>query len=51
MLVMDKKPYSPPTVTELGDAVEKTKGVSGRNWEFWGTMWGSPPPPPDDTKN
>jgi hypothetical protein len=44
MLVMEKKPYSPPTVTDHGDAVEKTKGISGKSWEMYGFSWGPPPP-------
>lgn len=30
---MDKKPYTVPTVTEHGKAVEQTKGVGGRFFE------------------
>jgi hypothetical protein len=41
---MEKKPYSPPTVTDHGDAVEQTKGISGRCWEMFGSAWGPPPP-------
>jgi hypothetical protein len=44
---MEKKPYSVPTVTDLGDAVEETKGITGGYWEPFGTAYG-PPPPPDD---
>lgn len=42
---MEKKPYSPPTLTDLGDAVEKTKGITGQCWEYHGNMWGQPPYP------
>ena len=31
---MDKKPYSPPTITEHGDAVKETKGFGGDYWEM-----------------
>lgn len=30
---MDKKPYTPPTITEHGDAVKETKGFGGHIWE------------------
>lgn len=30
---MEKKPYAPPTITEHGNAVKKTKGFGGPNWE------------------
>ncbi len=41
---MEKKPYSPPTLTDHGDAVEKTKGMGGPSWEYIGTMGGPPLP-------
>jgi hypothetical protein len=31
---MQKKPYTPPTITEHGSAVEKTKGFGGEFWEL-----------------
>jgi hypothetical protein len=31
---MEKKPYTPPTVTEHGDAVKKTNGMGGKYWEI-----------------
>jgi hypothetical protein len=43
---MTRKPYSTPTVTDLGDAVEQTQGAAGGFWEIFGTQWGPPPPPP-----
>ena len=39
----DKKPYTPPTVTEHGNAVQATKGFSGRYFEML-----SPKPEPED---
>lgn len=30
---MEKKPYTPPTITEHGDAVKQTKGFGGEYWE------------------
>jgi hypothetical protein len=30
---MQKKPYTPPTITEHGKVIEQTKGVGGRYWE------------------
>ena len=32
---MDKKPYTPPTITEHGDAVKETKGFGGEFWEMF----------------
>lgn len=37
---MSKKPYVKPIVTDLGNAVEETKGISGICWEVRGTQWG-----------
>jgi hypothetical protein len=37
---MEKKPYSPPTLTDLGDAVQKTKGLCGPCWEMYGSSYG-----------
>lgn len=31
---MEKKPYTPPTITEHGDAVKQTKGFGGEFWEM-----------------
>ena len=31
---MEKKPYTPPTITEHGDAVKQTKGFGGEYWEM-----------------
>ena len=31
---MEKKPYTPPTITEHGDAVKVTKGFGGEFWEM-----------------
>lgn len=28
-----KKPYTPPTLTKHGDAVELTRGLGGKYWE------------------
>jgi len=33
---MAKKPYTPPTVTDHGSVVEKTKGTIGTSVEFMG---------------
>ena len=33
---MEKKPYTTPSITDHGSAVEKTKGVAGAAWEYWG---------------
>ena len=30
---MEKKPYTPPTITKHGDAVELTRGFGGKYWE------------------
>lgn len=38
---MQKKPYTPPTITEHGDAVKGTRGFGG---DYWETM--SPRPTP-----
>jgi hypothetical protein len=29
-----KKPYTPPTLTEHGDVVEQTRGTGGKYWEI-----------------
>jgi hypothetical protein len=31
---MEKKAYTPPTITEQGPVVEQTKGLGGKYWEF-----------------
>lgn len=41
-----KKPYSAPTITDHGDAVEKTTGLCGDIWEITGNSPVSPPLPP-----
>lgn len=33
---MEKKPYTPPTLTDHGAVVEKTKGLMGFTWEYMG---------------
>lgn len=33
---MEKKSYTPPTVTKFGKIVEETKGWGGLQWEFHG---------------
>ncbi|MGH7502135.1 MAG: hypothetical protein ACREL7_10295 [Longimicrobiales bacterium] len=45
---MEKKRYTPPEITDLGNAVEATKGVYGNCWEIWGSLTCPPsdPPPP-----
>jgi hypothetical protein len=30
----DRKPYTPPTITEHGDVVKQTKGLGGKYWEL-----------------
>lgn len=48
---MEKKPYTPPTVTDHGSVVEKTKGTIGTSYEFMGwrsIIWA--PPPSDEGK-
>jgi hypothetical protein len=43
-MVMEKKRYTPPEITDLGDAVEVTKGLCGNCWESWGSLTCPPPP-------
>ena len=31
---MEKKPYTPPKITEHGDAIKETKGWGGTIWEM-----------------
>lgn len=33
---MEKKPYTPPTLTDHGTVTEKTMGVAGFTWEYMG---------------
>jgi hypothetical protein len=33
---MEKKPYTPPTITKFGKIVEETKGYGGVMWELQG---------------
>ena len=37
---MQKKTYVAPTITEHGNAIEKTKGAAGVCWELHGTSYG-----------
>lgn len=39
---MQKKPYTPPQVTDLGDAIEQTKGFGGDYYETYGAAWDPP---------
>jgi hypothetical protein len=39
----EKKPYTPPTVTEHGNAVQSTKGFGGKYFEMM-----NPKPEPED---
>ena len=36
---MEKKPYTPPTLTDHGSVVETTKGIVGYTFEPVGRMW------------
>jgi hypothetical protein len=38
---MEKKPYTPPTITEHGDAVKQTTGFGGRYWEVMSSRYTS----------
>lgn len=38
---MEKKPYTPPAITEHGDAVKATKGFGGPYWELASPQPGS----------
>ncbi|HUF51660.1 MAG TPA: hypothetical protein VMN60_12610 [Longimicrobiales bacterium] len=42
---MKKKPYTPPTVTEHGNAVKQTRGLGG---EFWEIVMPKPEPDIED---
>ena len=35
---MEKKPYTPPTITDHGSVVEKTKGMFGYSFEPMGEL-------------
>ena len=37
---MQKKTYVAPTITEHGNAIDKTKGMAGTCWETYGTSYG-----------
>jgi hypothetical protein len=45
---MSKKPYTAPTVVDLGDAVKQTKGWGGKCWESFGSAYGPPLPQQDN---
>jgi len=47
---MSRKPYTKPTVIDLGDAVKQTKGWGGKCWESFGTAYGPPPPNVEDVE-
>lgn len=32
---MQKKPYTPPTITEHGNVVKATNGLGGKYWEMY----------------
>ena len=40
----NKKPYTPPVVTDHGKIVEETKGITNKSWEIYGNST----PPIDD---
>jgi hypothetical protein len=43
---MSKKPYTPPTVSNLGKIVVETKGWGGTMWEYAGKApFGAKTPP------
>lgn len=46
---MSKKPYTKPMVTDLGNAVQETRGITGKCWEQYGTAYGPPLGPGDFT--
>jgi hypothetical protein len=51
---MEKKPYSPPTLTDHGSVIDLTKGVIGFCYEVHGLQDDGeigPPPPPTPPKN
>lgn len=43
-----RKPYAPPTLTDLGEAARKTRGFWGEAFEFIGTVYSDMDGPPDD---
>ncbi|MEX2611168.1 MAG: hypothetical protein WEA24_14575 [Gemmatimonadota bacterium] len=44
----DRKPYAPPTFTDLGSATKKTRGYWGEAYEYIGTVYSDLDDPPDD---
>ncbi len=34
----EKKPYTPPTLTEYGKVEKETKGLGGSMWEVYGNQ-------------
>jgi len=42
-----KKPYTPPTLTEHGKVEKETKGLGGNTWEVYGARPGTDQPLPD----
>jgi len=44
----DRKPYAPPTLTDLGGALRKTKGLWGEAFEYIGSIDYNWDDPPDD---
>ncbi|MEX0892807.1 MAG: hypothetical protein WEB88_11610 [Gemmatimonadota bacterium] len=44
----DRKPYAPPTLTDLGGALRKTRGLWGEAYEYIGTVYSDLDDPPDD---
>jgi len=32
-----KKPYTPPTLTEYGKVEKETRGIAGTDWEVYGS--------------
>jgi hypothetical protein len=44
---MSKKHYAAPTITDHGNAIERTKGLCGRCWEIAGKSLDATPIDPD----
>jgi hypothetical protein len=42
-----KRPYAPPKLTDHGDVLKQTTGLTGPCWELIGSNWGDPIPPPE----